>query len=67
MRERSGSDGRAGRRPGPLVVGAWRLPGAIEVRELHRGWGHFIPRVIWCLAIALFIAVWIYVALQTNG
>ncbi len=37
------------------------------VRELHRRWRYFIPRVIWCLAIALFIAVWIYVALQTDG
>ena len=38
-----------------------------RARELHRRWGYFIPRVVWCLATALFIAVWIYVALQTEG
>ena len=37
------------------------------VRELRRHRRYFIVGVIWCAAIALCIAVWIYVALQTDG
>ncbi len=58
--------------PGRRFPGSGRPPARkgympCWVRELHRRWRYFIPRVIWCLAIALFIAVWIYVALQTKG
>ena len=37
------------------------------VRELRRRRRYSIPVVIWFAAVALFIAVWIYVALQTSG
>jgi hypothetical protein len=37
------------------------------VRRLRRHWRYLIPCVIWSAAIALFIAVWIYVALRTDG
>ena len=37
------------------------------VRKPRRRWRYFIPGLIWFAAVALFIAVWIYVALQTDG
>ena len=38
------------------------------VRELlRRRRRHLILGVIWAVAVALCIAVWIYVALQTDG
>jgi hypothetical protein len=37
------------------------------VRQLRRRWRYLILGVIWSVAVALFIAVWIYVALQTDG
>jgi hypothetical protein len=37
------------------------------VRELRRRRRYLIPGVIWFVAVALCIAVWIYVALQTDG
>jgi hypothetical protein len=35
------------------------------VRKLRRR--YIIPGLIWFAAVALFIAVWIYVILQTDG
>ena len=58
---------RGRRFPGSGRPPAWKAYMPCWVRELHRRWGYFIPRVVWCLATALFIAVWIYVALQTEG
>jgi hypothetical protein len=37
------------------------------VRELRRRWRYLVWGVIWSVAIALCIAVWIYVALQIDG
>jgi hypothetical protein len=35
--------------------------------KLRRGRRYIIPGLIWFAAVALFIAVWIYVILQTDG
>jgi hypothetical protein len=37
------------------------------VRKLRRRRRYIIPGLIWLAAVALFIAVWIYVILQTDG
>jgi hypothetical protein len=37
------------------------------VRKLPRGRRYIIPGLIWFAAVALFIAVWIYVILRTDG
>jgi hypothetical protein len=37
------------------------------VRELRPRRRYLILGVIWAVAVALCIAVWIYVALQTDG
>jgi hypothetical protein len=38
------------------------------VRKLRRGRRYYIiPGLIWFAAVALFIAVWIYVLLQMDG
>jgi cytochrome oxidase assembly protein ShyY1 len=37
------------------------------VRELRRRRRHLIPGVIWFAVVVLLIAVWIYVARQTDG
>jgi hypothetical protein len=37
------------------------------VRNLRRGRRYIIPGLIWFAAVALIIAAWIYVILQTDG